>query len=71
MCKSLMALHVLELLESSLQEIIKRSERIGNFSNLSFQTNFLNEKFTEEDFKELVLKANELGIKIQYSVSPI
>ena len=30
MCKSLMALHVLELLESSLQEIIKRSERIGN-----------------------------------------
>lgn len=30
MCKSLMALHLLELLESSLQEIIKRSERIGN-----------------------------------------
>lgn len=29
MCKSLMALHILELIEASLQEVLKRSERIS------------------------------------------
>lgn len=30
MCKKLMALHVLELIEQSLQETLKRSERIAD-----------------------------------------
>ena len=29
MCKSLMTLHILELIEASLQEVLKRSERIS------------------------------------------
>ena len=34
MCKSLMTLHILELIEASLQEVLKRSERISEADDL-------------------------------------
>lgn len=36
MCKKLMALHVLELIEQSLQETLKRSERIADADDFWF-----------------------------------